>query len=56
MRADKQPTISKKEADYRRSFTLRRCEACSMYRAGSCTLVQGKIDPSYTCKYWEPKL
>jgi hypothetical protein len=47
--------VSKAMADYREAprGTMRRCDNCSMYRGGRCSLVTGTIRAEYVCDYWE---
>lgn len=49
--------ITKIEAKYHKAAVLSRsCGTCEMYRpGGKCTLVQGQIRASDTCKYWEKR-
>lgn len=47
---------TKAEAEYRKATGDERCGNCSMFRyPHDCTLVQGVIRTSDTCKYWEAK-
>ena len=48
---------TKVEAQYKpASNPQKRCALCSMFlKGGYCTLVEGRIHPSYTCKWWEKK-
>lgn len=50
--------ITKVEAHYHKAaLVMRRCGNCSMFlKDGRCTLVEGKIDPDYVCKYWKMKV
>lgn len=47
--------ITKQSAGYRPSKGPKKCGNCDMYRAGSCTLVEGLIKASDVCKFWEKK-
>lgn len=47
--------ITKDEANYRPHAMRRQCQACSMFRDGACTLVEGHISRFATCRFWEPK-
>ena len=55
--------VSKSSVNYRPAKGDKRCGNCSMYRRvhrtkglnGSCTLVEGAIDPADTCDKWEKK-
>lgn len=54
----KAATLSKAEAHYRDPSDLpgRHCGNCTMFRTpGSCTLVQGVIDPAAVCDHWEAR-
>lgn len=55
---------TKKAANYRDGTFRRKCGNCSMFRpfrklpstsTGSCTAVQGIIDPGALCDLWEKK-
>jgi 8-oxo-dGTP diphosphatase len=46
--------LSKDEVDYRPSEDpARRCGTCDMFSKGTCSLVQGRIDPRDVCDRWE---
>lgn len=54
--------VSKTSVDYRPADTDQKCRNCSMFKIpgkmamlGSCTLVEGKIAPEYTCNEWDAK-
>jgi len=47
--------VSKASVSYRPGNLTRRCGNCSMYSAGSCSLVEGKIEPKMVCDWWEAK-
>lgn len=48
--------ITKDKANYRAKGTAaKHCGNCSMFRAGSCTLVKGDISTQAVCDYWERK-
>lgn len=53
---DEEAKVSKIEARYVDGPVEQRpCKACSMFRApGSCTKVEGDIDPRGHCKFWAP--
>jgi hypothetical protein len=48
--------ISKASANYRHppAKATKVCGNCSMFRKpGTCTLVEGTIDPKAVCRFWE---
>jgi hypothetical protein len=45
--------VSKSSVNYRPATGAERCGNCSMFRDGSCTLVEGEIRPSDYCDRWE---
>ena len=55
--------VTKSSVNYREAKGDKRCGNCFMYRPshvhkiikGSCTLVEGVIDPDDTCDKWERK-
>lgn len=47
--------VSKESVNYRPASGKQRCGNCVMFRPGSCTLVEGKIEAGDTCDRWAPE-
>ena len=47
--------VSKKSVRYRAADGAERCGTCSMFSAGTCSLVRGTISPDAVCDRWEPR-
>lgn len=50
-----QGKVSKTSVHYRLASSNHRCGTCDMYSSGSCTLVEGSIDPGHVCDRWESR-
>lgn len=44
---------SKSLANYVDRSPMRQCRDCEYYRSGACTLVEGKIAPQGSCRWFE---
>lgn len=47
---------TKQQAGYMEDASMRKCGECVNYDSSRCSLVQGDISESGSCKYWSPKL
>lgn len=47
--------VSKRAVNYRPKTGVNRCGNCAMLHGRACDLVEGDIDPQYTCDKWLKK-
>ena len=47
--------MDKSDAEYREGEPFRRCGICVHYRDHKCEIVAGFINPTWSCRYFEPK-